>query len=53
MDCEILIPPRWKARSPGQRGRDQGQMVIEAPTAPTTPDADDILHDKGVLVLPT
>ena len=27
-------------------------MVIEGANGPTTPEADDILHDKGVLVLP-
>jgi len=33
-------------------GRIQARMVIEGANGPTTPEADDILHDKGVLVLP-
>jgi glutamate dehydrogenase (NAD(P)+) len=27
-------------------------MVIEGANGPTTPEADDILHDRGILVLP-
>jgi glutamate dehydrogenase (NAD(P)+) len=53
VDCDILIP----AALEGQINKDNAQrikakMVIEGANGPTTPEADDILHDKGVLVLP-
>ena len=53
VDCDILIP----AALEGQINKDNAErikarMVIEGATGPTTPEADDILHDKGVLVLP-
>ncbi|MDO4705703.1 MAG: Glu/Leu/Phe/Val dehydrogenase [Comamonadaceae bacterium] len=52
-DCDILIP----AALEGQLTADnaplvKARMVIEGANGPTTPAADDILHDKGVLVLP-
>jgi len=53
LPCDILIP----AALEGQLTRDnanrvQAKMVIEGANGPTTPEADDILHDKGVLVVP-
>ena len=53
VDCDILIP----AALEGQINKDNAErikarMVIEGANGPTTPAADDILHDKGVLVLP-
>lgn len=53
VDCDILIP----AALEGQINKDNAQrikakMVIEGANGPTTPEADDILNDKGVLVLP-
>ena len=53
VDCDILIP----AALEGQINKDNAErikarMVIEGANGPTTPEADDILHDKGVLVLP-
>ncbi len=53
VDCDILIP----AALEGQITKDNAQrikakLVIEGANGPTTPEADDILHDKGVLVLP-
>src|SRR5690606_333148 len=53
VDCDILIP----AALEGQVNKDtapriKAKMVIEGANGPTTPTADDILNDKGVLVLP-
>ncbi|THU05553.1 Glu/Leu/Phe/Val dehydrogenase [Lampropedia puyangensis] len=53
VNCDILIP----AALEGQINKDnahqiKAKMVIEGANGPTTPTADDILNDKGVLVLP-
>ncbi|MCV2217979.1 Glu/Leu/Phe/Val family dehydrogenase [Thauera sp. Sel9] len=53
VDCDILIP----AALEGQINKDtapriRASMVIEGANGPTTPTADDILRDRGVLVLP-
>ena len=53
VDCDILIP----AALEGQIHKDnapqiKAKLVIEGANGPTTTEADDILTDKGVLVLP-
>jgi glutamate dehydrogenase (NAD(P)+) len=51
--CDILIPAALEGQlHAGNAGKVQARMVIEGANGPTTPEADDILHDKGVLVLP-
>ncbi|EER58342.1 Glu/Leu/Phe/Val dehydrogenase [Acidovorax delafieldii 2AN] len=53
VDCEILIPAALEGQITGANaGRIKARMVIEGANGPTTTEADDILHDKGVLVLP-
>ncbi|MDQ1260332.1 MAG: glutamate dehydrogenase [Pseudomonadota bacterium] len=53
VDCEILIPAALEGQiTRDNAGRIKARMVIEGANGPTTPEADDILHDKGVLVLP-
>jgi len=51
--CDILIP----AALEGQINRDnagevQAKFIVEAANGPTTPQADDILSDRGVIVVP-
>jgi glutamate dehydrogenase (NAD(P)+) len=53
LDCEVLIPAALggtghAANADAVRAR----MVIEGANNPTTPGADEILRDKGVLVVP-
>jgi glutamate dehydrogenase (NAD(P)+) len=53
LECEVFIP----AALGGMLNRDnvgaiQAKMIIEGANSPTTPDADDILIDKGILVIP-
>jgi glutamate dehydrogenase (NAD(P)+) len=51
--CDILIPAALEAQiTEANAGRIQARMVIEGANGPTTPQADDILHDRGILVLP-
>jgi len=51
--CDILIPAALESQiTADNAGQIQARMVIEGANGPTTPEADDILHDKGVLVLP-
>ena len=51
--CDILIPAALEGQiNEKNAGRIQARMVIEGANGPTTPQADDILHDRGVLVLP-
>ena len=51
--CDILIPAALESQiTADNAGQIQAKLVIEGANGPTTPEADDILHDNGVLVLP-
>ena len=53
VDCDILIPAALEGQITARNaGQIKARMVIEGANGPTTPEADDILNDKGVLVLP-
>ena len=51
--CDILIPAALEGQiTAANANRIQARMVIEGANGPTTPQADDILNDRGILVLP-
>ena len=53
VDCEILIPAALEGQITAQNANQiKAKMVIEGANGPTTTEADDILTEKGVLVLP-
>ena len=53
VDCDILIPAALEGQITARNaGQIKARMIIEGANGPTTPEADDILNDKGVLVLP-
>ena len=53
MECDILIPAALGNQLTGENaGNVKAKWVVEAANGPTTPDADAILKEKGVLVIP-
>jgi glutamate dehydrogenase (NAD(P)+) len=53
VDCDILIPAALEQQiNAANAGRIKARMVIEGANGPTTPEADDILQERNVLVLP-
>ncbi|OGP02826.1 MAG: glutamate dehydrogenase [Curvibacter sp. RIFCSPHIGHO2_12_FULL_63_18] len=53
VDCDILIPAALEQQiTKANAGRIKARLVIEGANGPTTPEADDILQERNVLVLP-
>jgi glutamate dehydrogenase (NAD(P)+) len=51
--CDILIPAALEQQITEHNAhRIQARLVIEGANGPTTPQADDILNDRGILVVP-
>jgi glutamate dehydrogenase (NAD(P)+) len=51
--CEIVIPAAVERQITDENaGRLQCQLVVEAANGPTTPEADAILQERGILVVP-
>ncbi len=52
-DCEILIPAALEGQITAARARRiRAKLVLEGANGPTVPSADDILAERGVLVMP-
>ena len=53
LDCDILVPAALGGVITGENApRVRARVIAEAANGPTTPDADDILFDRGCFVLP-
>ncbi len=53
VDCDILIPAALEGQiTPARANRIKAKLVLEGANGPTLPEADDVLADRGVLVVP-
>jgi len=53
LDCDILIPSATTEQIHRGNANDiKARLIVEGANGPTTPEADDILSDKGVFVVP-
>lgn len=53
LPCEVLIPAALEGQLTQYNAHEvKAKFIIEAANGPTTPEADDILNDKGVLIVP-
>jgi glutamate dehydrogenase (NAD(P)+) len=53
LDCDILVPAALEQQITELNAHViRARIILEGANGPTTPGADDILHDKGVLVVP-
>jgi glutamate dehydrogenase (NAD(P)+) len=53
LECDILIPAALERQITAENApRVKARMVVEAANGPTTPEADEILAQRGILVIP-
>ncbi|WP_216325226.1 Glu/Leu/Phe/Val family dehydrogenase [Deinococcus aestuarii] len=53
VDCDVLIPAALEKQiTEHNADRIRARVIVEGANGPTTPQADDLLHAKGVLVVP-
>ena len=53
LDCEVLVPAALGGTIHAANAEQiRTRMIIEGANSPTTPAADEILHDKGIFIVP-
>jgi glutamate dehydrogenase (NAD(P)+) len=53
LDCDVLIPAAIEGQLTAVNAdRIKASVIVEAANGPTTPEADDTFHDRGILVVP-
>jgi len=53
LDCEILVPSALEGQITDENAdRIKARIIVEGANGPTTPEADKILYDKGVFIVP-
>ncbi len=53
LPCDVLIPAAMEGQITASNAPYiQADFIVEGANGPTTPDADDILNDRGILVVP-
>lgn len=53
VDCDVLIPAALEGQITAENASDvKAWLIAEAANGPTTPEADEILYDRGITVLP-
>lgn len=52
-DCDVLVPAAMEGQlTPDNAHRIQASIIVEGANGPTTPEADAIFADRGILVVP-
>jgi glutamate dehydrogenase (NAD(P)+) len=53
LECDVLIPAAIEGQITEQNaGRVRATIIVEGANGPTTPEADEILNDRGITVVP-